>query len=228
MNKPLQMLHPNDHYIDGYDTGEYDKKNNNSPFRIGPACPQDAFHPAWCHEQGGLRVKGPDGLDYPARAFGPAGPFTAEDFEAGFCGVWNDDYYDGATDGREGGECLATPSCAPCSTYATCASVSAKLAEPAQLTGKLLLVAAPDPALDGTSLEGNFGDLCLAPATDAADPLVVGIVEVPNTAYVKQEDGTYALEQSLSSIVCASVGVDYKQNGVAAAPAEGGEQEGEG
>lgn len=212
MVKAPAPLHPADLMSDGYNTNEFDKpENNNAPFRAGVACPVDAFNPAWCHESGDLRAKGPDGLDYPVRAFGPAGPFAEADLV--ICGVFTDTYSDGALDGREFGTCHQLPSCAPCSSYVPCAGVTVKLAEPtAGLTAKTLLKLAVDPALDGTTLEGNLGQ-CLEPSTDPADPLNVGVVERGAAVFVLNDEGEYEMEDSKVSSVCATVGGALKDNG---------------
>lgn len=218
-NSNTAHLHRDDLNTDNYDTNEYDTcDEGNGPFRNESGCPSESVHPAWCHRKGDLALRGPDGLLYPARAFGPNGLFTAE--QVSLCGVFNDHYDGGVFDGREYGACKQLPSCAPCTTFYTCAGVTAKLAAPASLAAKTLLKMAVDPALAGTTLEGNFGDLCLEPSTDAEDPLNVGVVESSTKAYVLQDDGTYAADESMVSEVCAFVGVDLKSNGQPAEAAE--------
>lgn len=217
MADKTNTLHKDDLEMSAYDTSNTfgQDKNPKQKMRLGAtSCPQENFDPRWCRQKGCLVAAAPNGVMYPLRAFGPAGPFSPADLEAAIAakkfGVELHGYDGGTIDGREMKVCHSLPSCMACYTFAICGMFELTLKEAgAHLCGQSFKPCA-DPAFAGTSLEGNFGDKLVEPADDA-DPLAVAVNEESTVKWALDWDtGEYVDAGYKQGTVCALVGKGLK------------------
>ena len=202
---------------DGYNTNEYDVGEDGKPkgqIAGGVECPSDYFHPGWNHSCGDLMVKGPDGLHYPARAFGPKGPFTEAQMKGNVRGTFAHDYKDGEFDGRNYGNCGPKDFCPPCAVYRPCHTLLRNFKDPIQACSKHpVKPCVGGPELVGTSLEGNVSDCTYELADDIEDPCVIGVINqaTDNLFAYDEAAGEYAVTDNKVTQAMVFVGMPLKE-----------------